>query len=41
MGSSLPGFMMGANTDPGQVMGRLFADAPRTSGQLGASHRAG
>jgi rusticyanin len=28
MGNSLPGFMMGSSTDPGQVMGRLFADAP-------------
>ncbi|HVX23366.1 MAG TPA: sulfocyanin-like copper-binding protein [Acidimicrobiales bacterium] len=27
-GSSLPGFMMGSSTDPGKVMGRLFADAP-------------
>jgi rusticyanin len=27
-GSSLPGFMMGSSTDQGQVMGRLFADAP-------------
>jgi rusticyanin len=28
MGNSLPGFMMGSSTNPGQVMGRLFADAP-------------
>ncbi|MHB1612779.1 MAG: sulfocyanin-like copper-binding protein [Actinomycetes bacterium] len=27
-GQSLPGFMMGASSDPGKVMGRLFADAP-------------
>lgn len=27
-GGSLPGFMMGPSSDPGQVMGRLFADAP-------------
>ena len=27
-GGSLPGFMMGNNADPGQVMGRLFANAP-------------
>lgn len=27
-GQSLPGFMMGGETDPGSVMGRLFADAP-------------
>ena len=27
-GGSLPGFMMGTSTDPGKVMGRLFADAP-------------
>ncbi len=27
-GGALPGFMMGSSTDMGQVMGRLFADAP-------------
>jgi rusticyanin len=27
-GQRLPGFMMGTRTDMGQVMGRLFADAP-------------
>src|SRR3974390_2158092 len=27
-GASLPGFMMGTNTDPGKVMGALFANAP-------------
>jgi len=27
-GQHLPGFMMGSSTDMGQVMGRLFADAP-------------
>jgi rusticyanin len=27
-GQGLPGFMMGTSTDMGQVMGRLFADAP-------------
>lgn len=27
-GGSLPGFMMGSSSDPGQVMGELFADAP-------------
>ncbi len=27
-GGSLPGVMMGGSTDPGKVMGRLFADAP-------------
>jgi rusticyanin len=27
-GGSLPGFMMGANTDMGKVMGSLFANAP-------------
>ena len=27
-GGSLPGFMMGSGTDPGSVMGQLFADAP-------------
>jgi rusticyanin len=27
-GQHLPGFMMGTSTDIGQVMGRLFADAP-------------
>ena len=27
-GGSLPGFMMGTNTDPGKVMGSLFANAP-------------
>ena len=27
-GGTLPGFMMGGNTDPGKVMGSLFADAP-------------
>jgi rusticyanin len=27
-GQRLPGFMMGTSTDMGQVMGRLFADAP-------------
>jgi rusticyanin len=27
-GSALPGFMMGTSSDPGQVMGSLFADAP-------------
>jgi rusticyanin len=32
-GSALPGFMMGTRTDPGKVMGRLFANAagPRVS----------
>jgi rusticyanin len=28
MGDSLPGFMMGSSSDPGQVMGQMFADAP-------------
>jgi rusticyanin len=28
MGNPLPGFMLGSSTDPGQVMGRMFADAP-------------
>ncbi len=28
MGQPLPGFMMGSGSDMGQVMGRLFADAP-------------
>lgn len=27
-GGTLPGFMTGGNTDPGKVMGSLFADAP-------------
>jgi rusticyanin len=27
-GNALPGFMMGASRDPGQVMGRLWANAP-------------
>jgi rusticyanin len=27
-GGSLPSYMMGTNTDPGKVMGRLFANAP-------------
>jgi plastocyanin len=27
-GQALPGFMMGNSSDPGQVMGSLFADAP-------------
>ena len=27
-GGTLPGFMMGSSTDMGQVMGKLFADAP-------------
>jgi rusticyanin len=27
-GGTLPGFMMGTSTDPGQIMGRFFADAP-------------
>lgn len=27
-GGSLPGFMMGGTTDPGQAMGRFWADAP-------------
>ena len=27
-GQDVPGFMMGGETDPGSVMGRLFADAP-------------
>jgi hypothetical protein len=27
-GQQLPGFMVGTSTDMGQVMGRLFADAP-------------
>ena len=27
-GQALPGFMMGTSTDPGQVMGSLFANAP-------------
>jgi rusticyanin len=27
-GGALPGFMMGTSTDPGKVMGALFADAP-------------
>jgi rusticyanin len=27
-GGSLPGYMMGVNTDPGKVMGKLFANAP-------------
>jgi hypothetical protein len=27
-GQDLPGFMMGGESDPGKVMGRLFADAP-------------
>ena len=27
-GGSLPGYMMGTNTDPGKVMGKLFANAP-------------
>ena len=27
-GSALPGFMMGTSSDPGQVMGSLFANAP-------------
>jgi rusticyanin len=27
-GQALPGFMMGTSTDPGKVMGALFADAP-------------
>ena len=27
-GQDLPGFMMGGATDPGSLMGRLFADAP-------------
>lgn len=27
-GGTLPGFMMGGVTDPGKVMGALFADAP-------------
>ena len=46
-GGSLPGFMMGGNTDPGQVMGRLFADAPgprlsaATATKLGSAAPAG
>jgi rusticyanin len=27
-GSALPGFVMGTSTDPGKVMGRLFANGP-------------
>ena len=27
-GGALPGFMMGTSTDPGKVMGKLFANAP-------------
>jgi rusticyanin len=27
-GETLPSYMMGTNTDPGKVMGQLFADAP-------------
>ncbi len=27
-GGTLPGYMMGTSTDPGKVMGRLFANAP-------------
>jgi hypothetical protein len=26
-GNALPGFMMGTSTDPGKVMGALFANA--------------
>src|SRR5580692_1101604 len=29
-GQALPGFMMGSGTDPGKVMGALFANAPGT-----------
>jgi rusticyanin len=28
IGNAVPGFRMGSSSDPGQVMGRLFADAP-------------
>jgi plastocyanin len=46
-GSALPGFMMGTSSDPGQVMGALFADAPgprvstARSAQLGSQVPAG
>jgi len=46
-GSALPGFMMGTSSDPGQVMGALFANAsgPRVSAaraaQLGSQVPAG
>ena len=37
-GGTLPGYMMGSSTDMGQVMGRLFADAPGP--RIGASEAA-
>ena len=40
-GGSLPRVMMGANTDPGQVMGRLFANAPGPRVSAAAATRLG
>ena len=46
-GQALPGFMMGTSTDPGKVMGSLFANAPgprvsaAQAGQLGSQVPAG
>ncbi len=46
-GSALPGFMMGTASDPGQVMGSLFANAPgprvsaAQAGRLGSQIPAG
>ena len=46
-GSALPGFMMGTSSDPGQVMGSLFANAPGSrvsavrAAQLGSQVPAG
>jgi plastocyanin len=46
-GSALPGFMMGTSSDPGQVMGALFANAPGSrvsavrAAQLGSQVPAG
>jgi rusticyanin len=46
-GSALPGFMMGSSSDPGQVMGSLFANAPgprvsaAQAAQLGSQSPAG
>ena len=40
-GGSLPGFMMGGNTDPGRVMGSLFADAPGPRVPSAAAERLG
>jgi hypothetical protein len=40
-GSALPGYMMGTSSDPGQVMGALFADAPGARVSPGQADRLG